>query len=253
MLVQRPLSVVALVPRLAARGAVPDDQHRLRVGGQLREAAQHLSVVRVLQLASSRRRRAATRARRPPQFGLNSPPTLRAAQYRTFLMPCSTDSSPRRGAGRDAHGSPVSSSHLAHRGDRFGFAGVDLALGQRPVVVSGTVDDRDLRRRRVTAGSPQHSAGRENGLARRDRVGVRSSSAPQLLQVIRGPAKSSQPTDRHGCRRRSISDTWWSRTVCTLAAATPSSGRRCRAPSTGWPGPARTRRRRSAARSASDP
>src|SRR6185369_4003290 len=38
---------------------------------------------------------------------------------------------------------------LAHGGNRFGFAGVNLALGQRPVVVAGTVDDRDLRRGRV--------------------------------------------------------------------------------------------------------
>src|SRR3712207_4533762 len=41
------LTVVPLVSRLAARGAVPHDEHRFGVGGLFSEAPQHLSVMRV--------------------------------------------------------------------------------------------------------------------------------------------------------------------------------------------------------------
>ena len=62
--VQRALPVVALVPGLAACGAVPNDQNGLGVGRQLGEPAQHLAVVRISELLRSRPQRAATSTRR---------------------------------------------------------------------------------------------------------------------------------------------------------------------------------------------
>jgi hypothetical protein len=52
---------------------------------------------------------------------------------------------------------------LAYRGRRFGLARVNLALGQRPVVIPRTMDDRDLYMRRTIDRSPYHGARREDG------------------------------------------------------------------------------------------
>ena len=90
VLVQRTLAVVALVAGLAARGAVPHDQHGLRVDGKFGEPAQHFPVVRVAQSASSRPATGNQTSSSTSALGAKSPSILRAAQYRTFLMPCST-------------------------------------------------------------------------------------------------------------------------------------------------------------------
>ena len=89
VLVQWPLSVIALVPRLAARRPMPHDQHRLGIYGLFGEAAQHFSIVRILQMLD-RLGNGQPLELVDFAFGLKSPSTLRAAQYRTFLMPCST-------------------------------------------------------------------------------------------------------------------------------------------------------------------
>src|SRR6185295_4086893 len=51
---------------------------------------------------------------------------------------------------------------LADRGHRFRLAGIDFALGKRPIVVSETVDHRDRRRARTLLGPPQYGPRSEN-------------------------------------------------------------------------------------------
>ncbi len=56
---------------------------------------------------------------------------------------------------------------LTNGGHRLRLAGVDLALGQRPVVVTRTVDHRNFGGGFAVPGSPQHATRGENDLARR--------------------------------------------------------------------------------------
>ena len=160
--VQRPVAVVALVPALATRRAVPDDQHRAGVGRLSGEPAQHLPVVGIGQRVHH------VVGRKPEQF-------VDLVVGREIAL---------TGAGRPVHDlldrllHRVTDRHqpptelcvksglledLPHRGDRLGLPGVDLALGQRPVVVARTVDDRDLRSvRPVGPGTPQHRTRSQN-------------------------------------------------------------------------------------------
>src|SRR6202022_2822391 len=152
----------ALVPLLTAGRAVADDQHRLRVGGHLGEPAQHLPVVRVGHLAHRVLRgqpHEIVNLRGGGEFpaevaGRPIPYAFDALQNRiTHRGEGVTEMCPGPGLLVDPAAPPP----------RFGLARVNLALGQRPVVIPGTLDARSLYRRRTLAGSPSPAARREDG------------------------------------------------------------------------------------------
>ena len=78
----------------------------------------------------------------------------------------------RVGRGRqrvpEPHAQPRLLEGLAHRGDGEGLAGVELALGPRPVVVPGTVDEGDLKSPAPT--SPRQGARGQDGGHRQRRA-----------------------------------------------------------------------------------
>ena len=85
--VQWTLTVVALVPRLAAGGAVADDQHGLGVGGLLGELRQHLAVVRMVSCLVASPGGSHTIS--SSLLGVESPPLARAP-VSTILVPTGT-------------------------------------------------------------------------------------------------------------------------------------------------------------------
>src|SRR6185312_3968001 len=125
--------------------------------------------------------------------------------------------------------------YFAHRSRRFGLARVELAFGQRPVVISRTVNDchfdPDMLFARALIGVM---------LFARALIGVmlfaRALIGVMLFAraLIGSPAADRSPQysagsengfGHQGCRCRSISETWWSRTEwpsCGAAVHCPS-------------------------------
>ncbi|CKR52969.1 Uncharacterised protein [Mycobacterium tuberculosis] len=152
--------------------------------------------------------------------------------------------------------------YLPHRPHRCGLARIHFALGQRPVVVTGAVNDSDLDRpfRIGTAGSPEHRTGGVHNPARRAPAGGRvlDRHLNSCRSIRPGCSRSwmwsvqqrESPRSVRGCGAvpSAIPD---GRARYGLLAATRSTARRARAPSTGCTGPVRIRTIRPAARSAS--
>jgi hypothetical protein len=91
---------------------------------------------------------------------------------------------------------------LPDRGEQHVLAGLALALGQRPVVVSGPVHEQHLGP--VSGGTPQHGTGRQDGLAHRWRL------IGHALR-LRSPAGRKPDSSAERARRSRTRVSWMSR------------------------------------------